>query len=337
MIYFVGVLGLVYAKCPRFECKKEGWEFSEGVCAYYADESYFVNNCKGDGLECKFLKGMNSSCVQTEKTPGLPGEQCKHSTDCYGAGVCVDFKCRGIQFAAPCDSDMDCEVGLYCSSSNLCMFQSNAEPCTSDFSCENFSGCNNTEGLLGNCAGYFNITEYEYVAKCENNRSQLCSNGYCVPYVEGNRCFGEAINTNPSPYICENECQSLPDINLDYLSVFGSCECGLNGNQVKVCSLFYQDAEARRYFSLWYDWVTGNYVKFCHTLARGSWKCMKEYWEHYEEFVYRYYSVNLYPYVYMTESCVLEVLLPEYWNARIEYEEESLGDCFLFLFLYLCV
>lgn len=301
--------------------------FAPSTCVYYdaAATTHYAEKCSSSlAPYCNITVGANSTCTLAPQILRFPGEKCALTSDCTLGSTCTNSRCEAKILLSPCTTDLDCNVGLYCNSNFLCvkLIEAMDNGCFNDYQCVNTAGCNVTAVGVngGTCIGYFNVSDYEYIATCNNNQSQLCSTGYCVNYEGSNRCFGNAQNNKVYPYNCEDDCRSFSDPNLGDTYLPGLCNCGYNPERVTVCSLFYQDEEAQRFFSLWNDWATGTDIKKCHTLGRNSFECMKEHWGSYEEYTYKYYKVQNYPYHYFADDCVLEVFLPEYYYAKNVYE-----------------
>jgi hypothetical protein len=327
--------------CPKYSCKSGSQSFSEGTCVYYSNSTgydrYTTLKCPKTGINtyCNIVIGANSTCVPPPApAPRLPGEECNATISCAqnlacNMSACNDpkncmGKCQGAVAFSKCDSTDQCDVGLFCKN-ELCVAQieifSNTQECTDDSQCVNNAGCNGTVASPGLCVGYFNISDYDYVASCTNNQSLLCNSGYCVNYQNANRCFGSATNNRPNPYVCsKNDCRSYNDDNLGDLYIPGTCTCGYNSERTMVCSIFNQDKESTRYFSLLNDWYTGTDITKCHTSARGNSECIsKSTWNDRLEFIYRRYKVPLYQYLYFADDCVTEVFLQDYWAAKHAY------------------
>lgn len=312
--------------CPKYKCKSDSQVFTNTTCVYYKNSGstdyYYTHKCPSDGPNtyCNITVGANSTCVPPQVPLRLPGEECDDSHPCHEGSICENRKCNASLVLNNCSSNYDCNVGLYCAPSKICAEQNLTMACSDDFMCPNNYACNNTVGLMGNCVEYFSIEDYGYVATCEKNESLLCNTGVCVLHKGLNRCTGPVINRKAPPYVCDTTCKSKPDEKLGDIYFYGSCSCGYNSEQGKVCSLFNQDDKANKFFRLYKEWYKGDEIKKCHTMGRFSLQCIKQHSNNYDEFMYRYYRFNNYSSLYYAEDCIKKVYLPEYYHFDDVYD-----------------
>ena len=332
-MYFLLLLiqSSVSQTCPKYTCKKSSMSFTPETCLFYnsTETTYYAHKCSDPLLPyCQVVSLANSSCVAAPASPlRFPGEKCTVSSNCTALSTCTGGVCVANGLLGPCTGDLDCNPGLYCGSGSVCvaLIEPMESGCFNDNQCVNNAACNLTSAVTGGtCVGYFNISDYDYVATCTNNRNLLCSTGYCLAYLGANVCFGDAVNAKVYPFYCEGTCRSNTDINLGDNYIPGQCTCGYNPGRFTYCNEFYQDSQVNTYFSLLTNWLTGTDITKCHTLARNGVECAKEHFGDFVEYVYRMYKFSNYQSQVDAESCVLQVVLPDYYNAKEVYNRGAM-------------
>ena len=153
------------------------------------DERYFINNLFDNNEifgTCRKTKNENSKMLR------YPGEKCdKDLYPCINGIECVKGKCKGKKKNEDCVDFIDCEVGLFCNSTNMkCENQKDeGEYCKDSWECKNYLGC-----YKNNCIKYGslksnmkNTVEESLFSNDEEKRYYLCEYGkldstktYCV-------------------------------------------------------------------------------------------------------------------------------------------------------------
>ena len=135
--------------CAAYSCKLSTQFFSISTCSYY-DNSYYtpiyyLSNCLDINQPyCSFQTGKNSTCTSApiaNNPTKYPGEKCLQSIEC-NSQLCIDQTCIGSIANLSCNSNYDCNPGLYCYQFQcIPLLTVNATGCTSDYDCNHDSGC----------------------------------------------------------------------------------------------------------------------------------------------------------------------------------------------------
>jgi hypothetical protein len=298
--------------------------FSENTCVASIDGNYYVSSCK-KGFCSPVFGSSNSTCnlpSDERLLINFPGTSCSSSSDCF-SNYCYKKVCKGKEKGEKCSSSYDCDGGLFCSSSFLCepLLPAGSSGCLSDFSCSPSSGCNSSK-----CIPYFSLLPGSSVDSCPaSHKNLLCSSGICGKKDSKTICLEKVKNKLNPPFKCEkgSTCKSTPE-NLSGLQLETECLCGLSKNGEAFCGLFPGDPEMLKLIEKLKEWSQGSLAEKCNTMVRFEESCMKTWWgEKYYEFIYEYWKAEYYPWLVDAEDCVLEVYMPEYYEAYIRVEGGS--------------
>ena len=179
--------------CPIYKC--DDIKFDQTTCAYSVNPfneqgnnvTVYLNNACRSGELCNFQENLtfqnwtsNYTCVQITR-PDLkrnkyPGESCRDHDDCRNSkfnetiGYCIEGHCTGMKENNKCDSNEDCEAGLFCNGLYCQKQQSIGGFCIDQYSCQNNLGC-----LNGTCAALNSQKNGTNLGNTLDSR--LCENG----------------------------------------------------------------------------------------------------------------------------------------------------------------
>ena len=330
------------SECFKFEC---GSNNPQGTCVLYnsTDATFNVNPCSAGPSNKTYCpasdpqKINNYTCeVPPKPTPPTlyPGDKCEKYNCTYGT---CQFKddiqiCEGISKGQNCTKTEECNPGLYCHEINkqkVCTpLVKEGGNCTSDYDCLNNLGCDikSGENQTGTCKKYFSIKDRAEVQSCNMNllRNILCQSNFCDEKNGTYYCASPVSSNSSVPTPCESreDCESTLETFFD--STYTSrCECGLNKNGTKYCSLLPGDKESKEFHDIAQNWVSSSAISKCHTHQRGSMQCMYDWWNLADASTFKYYqsrSLN-WPKLQNTEDCVVKVYLKDYYQALADYNK----------------
>lgn len=298
----VGLVGLVTAQvtCPAYMCKPDTLPMARSTCVYYADQTYYLQVCDF-GYYCNISPFPGNSTCEWPPQPINPpvvnwvGEFCNYMTFCK-YGNCFEGLCRGLALDQPCDSNADCDIGLYCKA-DICteQIQVGGTGCEFDTDCVNSAGCNS-----GTCAAYFSLEAGASVSSCYGNINRLCESSYCLD----GHCLPSLHSENDlsSPCTSNTDCVSSSS---KYGSITSNCTCGRNPEGSSFCSPFLNDSPGKHYLSQLKSWTQSDQILLCNTERRFDYSCFQSHMsvEDLREFEYYADLLALYPLFQQADNC----------------------------------
>ena len=332
MYYFIfAILPQAYASCMLFRCGIPSTnKLTSSVCSVYdsLSNTTYIEPCTGNYVCSGSFPGSSSECVyQSPYTPGtqVAGARCTFDQDCVRNNKCVSSSCKGLSLNLTCSSNLDCDVGLYCSpKTSVCTSQIpvGGTGCTEDADCVNNAGCqiySLTNPAWNLCARYFSLADYTALVGCSaaGDVNYLCASGYCVN-IGTSICYPAPRLATDSPVGCSSntDCISRP-AGKQQLLFYSECSCGLNSKGTQVCEVMPGDKVYDRYDEMVRDWMDSDGIKKCNTYGRVASSCMETHWgkSKYKEFLRNEYRALMYPQVYAAEECLVKEAYPQYYNA----------------------
>ncbi|CAG9322925.1 unnamed protein product [Blepharisma stoltei] len=269
-------------------------------------------------------------------------EKCKIDSQCnpdFSAGC--DSKtgtCSPGKSYPNCTYDYECKNGEWCqggeeSGKCVSLLPIGQFGCEYDTSCVYNAGChvaNPENSYLNLCVEYGSIQPGETIKaeSCIDNKSRLCSSGYCSIAEDGNYyCLNELKSLTFTPMRCYNSeafdfCPSQIDKVTGYYQN-GTCLCGLNEEGYGYCSLHHGDPPFIRYRKQLQKWLNSNEVKNCNTGRRFALSCAENYWNKDDYAILSYYAlyVDYYSDLQGSDKCIWATVYPDYAAAKKEYEK----------------
>lgn len=341
LLWLVGVIVLCKGQiCPSYSCDKMKG-IAPGTCGYYneVENEWYMQQCS-DGYVCAQLTPAVSTSNYTcqpysPPLPSLPypGEPCTYNADCFlfqdfGLG-CAEDVCQGKQPGALCSRAYECQPGFTCIAAQCTAQKEAGQACSSDLDCVNTSGCDfEYSGQQGNCVPYLSLQPGESLRSCPGfqlnsivpvpNVSYLCESGSCV---SGPDMCVEALESKQSlPVNCTADASVCAAGNAPTgMQIMGTCEgCGYSEQGSIFCSLFPGDSYFSKLLSLTSSWLSSSALKSCNSARRLT--CMSTMWSQssYEQWQYYYFATEYYGALVDAQKCVIEVLFPEYSEAKKE-------------------
>lgn len=324
-MWIVLLLGSALAEnCDVYPCKAPYVAFEPLQCINYQLNkasrvaNFTLQPCEHPRYTYCPTVSSNSTC-QVPPQPyyygtSLPGEPCDFDYNCK-YGICDQFICKAKHENETCNSNEECNPGLYCSGS--CTLQKQkGDQCSADSECANNLGC-----YRANCADYFSLKPGEAVSNCKNGINLLCETGSCRLSNGEYKCTS-AAKLQKGPYAA---CESLDDClvedkQLD-LNWTTTCRCGYSQKGLSFCDLAPGDGPFAAYISYAAKWLGGTNVTQCNTEARLSFNCVKSYWnyEDYISFYFFYKAMMDHPLVQDNSDCAKLIYNQDYWTAAKEY------------------
>jgi hypothetical protein len=328
---FLSFLFTAFSLCPKYLCKQSSQHFTKNTCVAYLEGDYYIGKCE-KGNCSPALGNENSTCSGASEMRMLinyPGTKCKNSTDCF-SNFCYKQVCKGQEKGQTCQSNYDCDPGLYCNSTYKCS-ELSQKSCANDFSCENNYGCN-----FNKCVPYFSIQPGKAVSNCPgSNKNILCDSATCGTLNGQSICIEALQNVVKSPYSCTagSFCLSQTDARTG-LQVINECICGLSKSGKAFCELLTGDKPSLNFFKSVKSWSKSEEIHKCNTMERFEKSCLSSWWNHdsYVQFLYYYLLYEYYPYVANAEPCVLSLYLPEFYKSYSDYASELESDSYSIIF-----
>jgi len=224
-----------------------------------------------------------SAQVNVTETNLYPGEPCAKDSVCHSFN-CTAGICAGKPENSTCLKHIDCDVGLFCGSSNVCKNQKKqGESCVWDYECVNSCGCDKPLFELGKCVSYYSIAIGNIINYCvtdiNEGRSRLCSSGTCLQMREG--VNGPGICSKPATSVNLGTCQSDADCKgimgpEGGITFNSTCNCGMSQRGNSYCMTFSGDDPG----SATCDYMKLHYltsvINSCHTATRNKLSCMNK-------------------------------------------------------------
>ena len=260
---------------------------------------------------------------QTKYAPTVAyvGEICTASVPCEDS-ICVHGRCEGRAEGEPCTRHTECEAGLYCGFICRRLIEPGEVGCRDDFDCDAAAGCNS-----GICTPYFSLPPGTHLDNCPSFQSPLCSSGLC----RDNVCLADlhtVATAFPVPCDSSQDCEAMDSLGRSYYS---SCECGLNFDSQRYCSVLPSDEVGSDYLSFLQLWTHSQAVSHCNTQRRWSLHCLVSTWPACRvlEYLYKQYRLREFPRLVDTLDCVEASITRDYWEIREAFrlEAETAADC----------
>ncbi|CAG9329171.1 unnamed protein product [Blepharisma stoltei] len=317
--------------CGSFACRLSNQTFTSNTCSFYAStqNAYYIKKCSTIALNyCLFSSQQNSTCIGDQPpitSFAWPGEKCADSSDCnsHAKHGCIGGICVGAYLNEYCKTSDDCDPGLRCVN-NTCQKQIpvGGSGCSTDYDCVNHAGCNTGTSLQNSyCVSYYSIGDHMPVGACsKTNVGALCDSGSCMLNNGAYECM-KSVKSTTFPKTCtsNSDCLSVPD---SYFpnngQLQGTCTCTYGKTGASYCSIFPGDsyaADKTKYLKIW---IQSDFIDKCNTNRRFNMKCMSDWWgkSSYNNYVYNYMAAFDYPLYTNADNCVVETLLPDYYQAK---------------------
>ena len=323
--------------CQAYSCANiaAGWE--EGTCITYtqAVNQFQINPCPVDSVfpYCDYTKAENNkwrniTCGPNPSAPILyPGDPCTVGDQCL-SGTCTNEVCQGVPQGATCNSSEQCNVGLFCSSTNfaftcqplIAMYESG---CGSDFDCINTCGCRfNFNGPPGMCYPYYSLALGSSVPCPKSGISNLCQTGTCYNPGTGGflgTCTTSAVSMLPLGTPCTYNGQCTGN-NTNGQTFYGTCTCGYNPTGSSYCTPFYGDHPGINYLNAIMQFFAKNgpigqcqttrrFSKDCFDLVARSTGLNPNIWYS------QYLNFTYYPFLINNDDCVKNVYTSAFWTS----------------------
>ena len=314
MFFFISILlKAISITCPSYSCPPAGFTFKDSsTCMQERNTSIYLQSCPS-GTVCN---SETSVCGPPESSYelGYAGDRCTSNSKCSSFS-CVSGTCEGKNLNSSCSDHEDCNPGLRCSQSGICinLIQIGQSGCTDDYECANNAGCNVT-GSTGTCIEYFSQPIEAFVNDCNNGVSKLCKTAECIKLPKFSllgKCKIATQSLNSIPNNCSSNIDCKGTDGVDFFT--GFCSCGFNANRNAYCSPFPGDMPGLAYYSVWKN-ALGASVGICNTLRRFSESCLEliGFKERVLEVTwgYVYYSQ-----IQNNDACVKNVLTEDYYGS----------------------
>jgi len=207
-------------KAKRYQCEVD--PIPDGACVYIADAQekyYFIRACSGEKSYCPYDNAKYGSPAMCEKPvvktvqSALPFDACSKDEECLSLR-CQSGKCKGRLVTETCKSHAECDAGLFCDITALCVQQMEFDQfCRSDEECVNNCVCNNKK-----CAFY-----YTFADGSEADNPKACESGYIV---DGKCSAGLKTKNHGQPCTVDEDCQFIDSSGV--VKKYGNCTCGFN-------------------------------------------------------------------------------------------------------------
>lgn len=320
MMLWVLMVSLTYGQqtCYKYKCAESG-QLSSGVCLSRSNGNVYLAECTdytNSYCPTSFTATTNSSCTTPPPSVAFayPGEVCTQASDCkYGS--CVNNFCFGQEMLSDCDVHGECNPGFQCANGlGRCfpLLEQGDSGCETEFDCSYNMTCDN-----GNCVPYFSKKSDSWIFNCTNYQSDACESGQCI--------FGYCVNAGKTKGGYPRKCSTQTDCYSDEyenqgIKLYTNCSCGLNPDGYGYCNLFPGDSYYKEFIDIKKEWISKNLLSKCNTVRRFSRNCMTS---HYTksfayEFEYKMYRALYYQFIYGADSCVLKLMVPDYYK---DYEE----------------
>ncbi|CAG9333020.1 unnamed protein product [Blepharisma stoltei] len=342
ILFVLLALGLAKSlSCNSYQCKTPSQNLQQNQCIYWdqATNGYFLQLCTEiEKPYCQLpdeLTPSNETCSQIQPSAPLiyPGEKCTTSSDCaHSKQGCLQGVCRGTLENQSCTSSWDCDIGLYCSPTNVCtkLISDGGKGCRSEFDCENWLGCDideNSHSTEGTCRPYYSILPHETVKSCSSEGiNTLCSSNMCgIPELGENIVCTKPLSSSkkvPMPCDSDASCTSTTD-DLFKTTFYSNCSCGYNPEGEAFCNLFPNDEPFEKFIKIMTKWYHSESVKQCHTMRRNAWNCITDWWNTNDAttLIYFQLKVERWPYIQKNDMCVSTIYEVEYNFWKQAYEK----------------
>lgn len=243
--------------------------------------------------------GSPAYCV-ADTTPvelTLPGEYCSKNAHCL-SNSCRGGVCKGRALNALCDSDKQCDVGMFCSKTyGVCtaqqLFGSN---CTRDNECTNNCACNKQK-----CVYYYSFDNF-----LEADNPLACESGY----VKDGKCYPALVSRYKGRTCAtDDDCEAY-----NYkreLVQYGECQCGYNGGGFTYCTLAEGDPEFQQMKDKFAFIVARGF--YCHTSLRFG-PCKELYDDEYRDYQVAIRYFKQYPQLVFNDACIKSTINSEFWD-----------------------
>lgn len=326
--------------CYRYICAEADMPWKDFVCISYINETFYLKPCDNKFYSyCPQINSPgNSTCQLFNNTSGYqlswPGESCVTDLNC-AHGICQEDMCMGASFNQTCESDEDCNPGLYCGDDDICQFQYQIgeSGCSRDYECVNNAGCNLTSTDSGICLPYLSLNTYDAVAPCSNTVNNLCSSGRCASNdTENFYCIYPKSVEMPKICSANSDCQSSVDPILN-VTVQSTCSCSYSDTGYAYCGLFPGDEEMqdlRTYLQQWFKYPD---INRCNTVRRAAINCIEQYStpEFYVKYTYYLTQADYYPLLQGNDPCVKKIYTNYYWTLLDQFNEQDDDDSAAYL------
>jgi len=311
------------------------------VCISYIGDTFYLKPCENKFYSyCPQINSPgNSTCQLANNTSSdlaWPGESCVSDDNC-AHGICQEKMCMGASYNQTCDSDEDCNPGLFCGDEGICLFQyqTGQTGCTRDYECQNSAGCNMTSSSTGVCLSYLSLDSYDAVAPCSSSYNDLCSSGRCASNDTVNY-YCTTPHSVEQPKICalNSDCQSNVDPVLN-VTVESICQCAYSYKGYAYCGLFSGDEQVEEYRTYLAKWYNQTDINKCNTVRRTAINCIEEYSspDFYIKYTYYLTQVDYYPLLQDNDKCVKQIYTDYYWTLLDQLKEVDDDDTAVYLLL----
>lgn len=324
--------------CPSWSCAESGYSMATNCLEYLEGKNaVFLTSCSS-GLAlygasnttyCNTGSFYNDiyQTVQCGASPSVigltPGSTCYNNTECY-SGNCTSKVCVGTKDGKTCTQNQDCDVGLYCTPSQVCspLIAVGQSGCYSDYECALSASCNIIDATApGKCQQLFSLTDGVTVP-CfyTNGNSTLCASGACIiddPVTMQGHCTTVPMLKASFPSTCTSNTDCIGQNSKG--EVFqGTCKCGFNPSGLSYCTPFPGDAPSAEFLLTYRQISQTNSVDICHTSERFSPSCIQDlaYSKAFNDAtaVLQYFNSTSYGDFLNNDKCVQSTVNSYYWN-----------------------
>jgi len=338
-------------ECITYQCESKGVTWPENTCALMDSKNstqFSLRACNSQQYCAIDEIGWSSyaTCMQ-DPSPAVyvyPGERCNGLRVCM-QGYC-DYGYCSILWTT-CVEALDCGAGNFCYNGYCLSQRSVGQLCNLDTDCVNNAGCDVAPDRAkgpGRCVQYNTLVPGAPVQNCSGSTTALaphalCYSGYCFETAIAGafQCSGLISSPSSPPVRCptaSSTCISNVD-SISSLALEQPCQCGFDG--YSYCPLFPADPEYMDYLVDVQTYLSANNFFLCNTARhgkQGSSFNVANYFNCEQNLTtaetYHYQRALHYPVVAMAYSCVLKILMPDYYEAEKEVEP-SLAHEFLVL------
>lgn len=345
MLIMAVICAHVYAlKCIEYSCKSAFQDFKPGQCvaSSQSDESFNTSISLSicNDLYFNYCPPIlvDAYCQLPPQSPttniAYIGEPCNFDENCVDS-ICVEGTCFGLDVKSSCQSDFQCNTGLYCDGvcteqvelgmncDGVCTEQVDlGDTCKRDEECLNSLTC-----LSGKCSKYLSVDPYSVIDECEDGINYQCSTGGCFVYNNVKYCLPQVKSTNKGSEYClfDSDC-SVPLNDGKITSYNTQCKCSQNGYATMTCSLAPGDSVFLNYIKQLKNWIKSSEISLCHTTQRLSINCIKSKWDYKNYITFAYfqeYALNYSSYKY-SDSCVQTIYQSYFKSLSLAFK--SLDD-----------
>ena len=211
--------------CPKYECYNK-FE-SADTCALKTFDSGIsivkLKKCNDSAIcDIRGIQDQEDSCSLSYSTAmSYPGDFCRASRECF-SGNCTNQICIGALINAKCDSDVDCNPGLYCNKVGKCQrAKYYKEACDSNSRCVANSICDGLSCVL--IASKEEGSKAKFPGEC---RTLFISNGTCK---KGSSLVNkDGLKKCPADGVCKYKS--------DELTYEENCTCGMTKDGASFCN-----------------------------------------------------------------------------------------------------